>query len=160
MNVNPDFNLWGKIKAEFEGCELVAYKDTGGVWTIGFGTTYLYDKQRKVKSGDAITMADAVRYMQHDAQEVVRQANAYIKKPLNEAQSTAICDYIYNRGVGNFLKTQLDELINNNPNDANIGKEIRGTGLKDRLGNLLKGLVRRRNCEAYLYETGQLRFKF
>src|SRR5690349_2966660 len=121
MNVNPNFYQWALIKTEFEGFRNKAYPDSGGVPTIGFGTTYLYDQKRKVRLGDVITFTDAVRYMEHDAAEVVRQANVYIHKKLTPWQSTAICDYIYNRGIGNFLKANfngwgLDELINENPN--------------------------------------------
>src|ERR1700749_2200706 len=160
MNVQPDIELWGEMRQEFEGLRLKAYKDSGSVWTCGFGTTYLYDKARKVQEGDTITREDADRYMAYDSAEVIRQLNLYIKKPLNTAQSTAIADYFYNRGAGNFLKTELDELINANPNDPRILDEIRKTGLWDRLGNMMNGLVRRRKSEAFLYQTGLLRFKF
>lgn len=159
-NVSPDFIMWSQIKGEFEGCKLMAYIDTGGVWTIGYGTTYLYDKGRKVRAGDFLSKEDAVRYWQYDSQETVRLANFYIKKELNITQSTAICDYIYNRGIGNFLSTRLDELININPNDPQISEEIKRTGLTDRLRNILNGLIRRRKCEAFLYQNGILRFNF
>ena len=160
MNVQPDINLWGKIRDEFEGCELKAYKRKGDVWTIGYGTTYLYDKARKIQEGDEINMDDAIRYMGHDSAQVIRYANLYIKSALNPTQSTAICDYIYNRGIGNFLSTQLDELINANPEDGQILMIIKGTGLRDRLGTWLAGLARRRKMEAYLYQTGLLKLQF
>lgn len=160
MNVTPDIAIWAKIRREFEGLKLKAYKDSGAIFTIGYGTTYLYDKGRKVQGGDIITPEDAERYMAHDSNEVIRLANFYIKRELTPTQSAAICDIIYNRGIGNFLKTQLDELINANPNDPRILYEIRSTGLRDRLGNLLNGLVRRRKCEAFLYQTGLVRFNF
>lgn len=159
MNVQPDFNLWFQLVWEFEGCKLEAYKDTGGVWTIGVGATYNHKKSRKVQQGDFITKDEALDFFRRDAQVIVAQLNQYIRKPLNSTQSTAIADYTYNRGIGNLLKTQLDELINANPNDSRIAAEIRGTGLKDRMGNLLKGLQRRRNCEAYLYEHGVVRLR-
>ena len=73
-------------------------------------------------------------------------------------QSAAIVDYIYNRGIGNFLKTQLDELINADPNNPQIKNEIISTGLWDKLGNKLWGLGRRRRAQAHLYFTGELKF--
>ena len=69
-------------------------------------------------------------------------------------------DYVYNRGIGNLLKTQLDELINKNPNDPKIKDEIINTGLWDRLGHKLWGLGRRRRAEAHLYFTGELKFNW
>ena len=96
--------------------------------------------------------------MQNEFGEVIRLANVYIKQPLNSGQSTAVCDYIYNRGIGNFLKTQLDELINSNPNDPRIVTEMMGTGLMDKLGHILLGLKRRRKTEATLYSTGEIKY--
>ncbi len=143
-----------------EGVRLKAYKDSVGVWTIGVGSTYNFDKGRKVKKGDFITKETAVKWLQKEDEQIIQQLNFYIKKPLNPDQSAAIVDYTYNRGIGNLLKTQLDELINSNPDDPRILKEIEGTGLKDRLGHILFGLKRRRLAESYLYKTGQLKFNW
>lgn len=159
-NVIPSYTMWAKLIREFEGFRLNAYLDSGKIATIGFGSTYHHTLKRRVKMGDVITYETALRWMQIDFQETVRLANVYIKKPLSQRQSTAICDYIYNRGIGNFLKTQLDELINANPDDQRIAAEIKGTGLKDRLGNILNGLIRRRRCQAHLYFTGVIKFQF
>jgi lysozyme len=157
-NVLPDFYKLGAIKEHFEGYSGVAYSDSGNVWTVGFGSTYNHDKKRKVQEGDIVTKEVAIRWMATDVDSVIRQANQYITSQLSPWQSAAIVDYIYNRGIGNFLKTQLDELINANPHDPLIPEEIKKTGLKDRAGNLLWGLGRRRLAEAYLYQTGQLKF--
>jgi lysozyme len=157
MNVNPDYNKLGELKAIFEGFSSFAYKDSGGVWTIGIGSTYNFTKKRKVQQGDVITRQEAIRWTGIEVQDIVRQANQYITVQLNGDQSAAIVDYIYNRGIGNFLKTQLDELINKDPFDSKIQKEMEGTGLKDKLGHLLWGLKRRRLSEYYLYSTGYIK---
>jgi len=157
-NVLPDFYKLSAIKEHFEGYSGVAYKDSGGVWTVGYGSTYNHDQKRKVQQGDIITKEVAIRWMATDVDNVIRQANQYIKTQLNPSQSAAIVDYIYNRGIGNFLRTNLDELINANPFDPLVIPEIKGTGLKDKAGHLLWGLGRRRRSEAYLYQTGQLKF--
>jgi lysozyme len=158
MNVLPDYNKLSAIKEHFEGFKTEAYKDSGGVWTVGFGSTYNHDRKIKVQQGDVVTKDVAIRWMAADVDNIITQANRYIKSKLNPDQSAAIVDYIYNRGIGNFLKTNLDELINANPFDPLIINEIKGTGLKDRAGNLLWGLGRRRMSEAHLYQTGELKF--
>ena len=160
MNVQPDFKLWAKMAVHFEGYRKNAYQDSGGVWTLGLGTTYNHDAKRKVKIGDVADMEAAIRFMTIDKQEVVRQANQYIKVKLSHTKSVAVCDYIYNRGIGNFLKTQLDELINADAPTNAICKEFERTGLWDRLGNKLKGLIRRRKCQSFLWRTGSLQFYF
>jgi GH24 family phage-related lysozyme (muramidase) len=52
-----------------EGFRNKAYKDTGGVWTIGYGSTYHYDKDgnitSKVKQGDKIDEPTALQYISH-----------------------------------------------------------------------------------------------
>ena len=156
----PDYNLWFLMKKEFEGFRTRAYKDSGSVWTIGFGSTYNHTFKRRVQQGDLISQEIAIEWMKIDAIEVVRQLNFYIKVKLKDTQTTAICDYIYNRGIGNFLKTQLDELINSNANIDDICKEIERTGLWDKIGNMLNGLIRRRKSESYLYKNGVLKFYF
>lgn len=158
MNVTPDYRLLAEIKAHFEGYREVAYKDSGGVWTIGTGHTYNYDKGRKVRSDDVIDQFVNQRWTKLAVEGFVAQANRYIKKKLTGYQSAAIVDYIYNRGIGNFLKTNLDELINANPYDKKILDELVGTGLRDKAGNLLWGLGRRRRAQAFMYHTGGLKF--
>jgi lysozyme len=128
------------------------------VWTLGLGSTYNFDAVRRVRRGDTITKAKAVEYLHNEVSNVVKQLNYYLKVDLNRVQSTAMVDYVYNRGIGNFLRTKLDELINADPNDPRIRAEILGTGLRDRAGNLLWGLGRRRRAEAHLYFHGVLKF--
>ncbi len=158
MNVSPDYDLLFKLIINFEGFENNAYLDSGGVPTIGAGSTYNFDKGRKVNMGDYITKATATRWLEKHCEEFVKQANLYIKRPLTTYQSSAVVDYLYNRGLGNFLKTQLDELINANPGNPKIKDEWLGKGLRDRAGNLLWGLGRRRRSEYFLFKTGELRF--
>jgi len=159
-NVQPDMHKLSAIKENFEGFSVEAYRDSGSIWTIGFGSTFNHNQNRKVQLGDTITRQTAIAWMTLDTQNVINQANQYITTPLNPDQSAAIVDYIYNRGIGNFLKTNLDELINKNPTDPAIKQAFYTTGIKDRLGNLLWGLGRRRRAEYLLYSTGQLQFNF
>lgn len=158
--IKPDYDILFKIIRHYEGFYSNAYQDTGGVWTIGIGSIYNYDKGRKVQKGDTITEKDCVRYVEIEVAQKIKELNRFIKSPLNQNQATAIVDYTYNRGIGNLLKTQLDELINKNPFDEKIPELIKGTGLKDRAGNLLWGLGRRRRTEALMYSKGILQFDF
>ena len=158
LNVIPNFTLWGELIKHFEGFKTDAYLDPNRIPTVGFGSTYNYSEKRKVQMGDVITLQQATNWMQFEFNEIIRLANVYVKIPLNKGQSTAICDYIYNRGIGNFLKTQLDELINANPNDPAIADEINRTGLVDKLGHVLLGLKRRRATQANLYLTGVIKY--
>lgn len=160
MNVVPNYDKLTQIKEHFEGFYPNAYQDSGGVWTVGYGSTYNFDEKRKVQKGDCVSRQKGTEWAKLEDAQIAVYINRYIKVPLNADQSTAIFDYVYNRGIGNFLKTKLDELINANPNDPRIKAEIIGTGLRDRAGNLLWGLGRRRRCEAHLYFTGEIKFNW
>src|SRR5215203_809492 len=96
-NVLPDFYKLSQIKEHFEGFDLNAYPDSGKVWTVGYGSTYNHDAKRKVQQGDTVTKETAIRWMSIDVDNVIRDANRYIKSQLNPYQSAAIVDYIYNR---------------------------------------------------------------
>ena len=49
---------------EFEGYSAKAYLDTGGVWTIGFGTIKYPDGKRVVK-GDVCTQSEAEKWLKN-----------------------------------------------------------------------------------------------
>lgn len=160
MNIEPNYDQLAQMREHFEGFFPNAYKDSGGVWTVGYGSTYNFEAKRKVKQGDKIDRLKALEWMKIEDAQIGIYLSRYIKVKLTPAQATALFDYVYNRGIGNFLKTKLDELINIDPNDQRIKAEIIGTGLWDRLGNKLWGLGRRRRCEAHLYFTGEIKFNW
>ena len=113
----------------FEGCSLKAYQDTGGVWTIGFGHTH------GVKAGDVITQQQAEDFLAQDSQALV---TAIAGKSLIEG--AALLSFGYNVGLG-----ALRELL--------LSADVPTAMLNythDRRGNVLPGLVTRRNLESTL----------
>jgi lysozyme len=129
-----------------EGCVLKAYKDTGGVWTIGYGHT------RDVKPMMTITKEKALELLDQDMDECVKWVNS-LHLNINQNQFTALCDIAFNAGPGNMMKWGLITLIRLNPNDPRIADKINSNGIHDRKGNLLQGLVKRRAKDVKLYYT-------
>ena len=76
----------------FESCSLKAYKDVGGVWTIGYGHT------QGVVSGMKISPADADRLFAQDVKNIAeRCVNALPEKiSLNQNQFDALCFLAFN----------------------------------------------------------------
>jgi len=76
----------------FENCRLKAYKDVGGVWTIGYGHT------EGVISGMQISPADADRLFAQDVKNIAeRCVNALPEKILlNQNQFDALCFLAFN----------------------------------------------------------------
>ena len=60
-------NKFPAFVEHWEGLRLKAYKDSAGVWTVGFGTTH-YKDGTQVKEGDVITQAQAHEYLMNHVQ--------------------------------------------------------------------------------------------
>jgi lysozyme len=73
-----------KLIKSFEGLELKAYKDTAGVWTIGYGSTR-YANGKAVKQGDRLASeAEATALLSATLGEYERALTERCKVPLNQ----------------------------------------------------------------------------
>jgi|SRR6478609_8217109 len=137
-----------KIIKEFEGFRANAYQDSAGIWTIGYGTIR-YDNGNKVKPGDTIGLDDAERLLISDVTRRSGAVSGLIKKPVNQNQFDALISFAYNLGVGALERSTLLKKVNVNPEDP----DIRGEFMKwvKAGGNVIQGLVNRRDREADLY---------
>ncbi len=125
---------------QFEGLRLNAYQDSGGVWTIGYGPT------GGVHAGQSISQAQAEQYLASDigwAQNAVRN-NVHV--PLNQNQFDALVSLTYNLGPNGY-STLLNHL-----NSGNYAQAQQDFHLYVHAGGqVLQGLVNRRNQEAALF---------
>lgn len=133
----------GLIKA-FEGCRLVAYQDSVGVWTIGYGSTV------NVAPGMQITQAQAEDRLKADLRGAEECINGLVHAPLEQCQFDALVSWTYNLGCGDLKKSTLLKMLNEKRyDDASL--EMRRW---DRAGGVvLAGLTRRRMAEARLFDT-------
>lgn len=99
------------IIREFEGFRLQAYLDTGGVWTIGYGTIK-YPDGRKVKSGDTCTQAQAELWLKNDCKWVDSCLDQYVISTINQNQFDALASFVYNIGETAFVKSTMLTFIN------------------------------------------------
>jgi lysozyme len=146
---------FGKIKnfaidliKQFEGLRLTAYQDSGGVWTIGYGTT-IYPNGERVSPGDTITSGQAESYFRNDLQRFAQGVEDLISVNINEKQFAALLSLAYNIGINAFRNSTILEMVNQNPNNEDIrGQFLRWVYVN---GNVVQGLVNRRNQEANIY---------
>lgn len=142
---------------KWEALKLTAYKDGGGVWTIGWGAT-TYESGAAVKAGDKITVARAVQLLNFHAGNAAAAVNSNIKIALAQNQFDALVDFVYNLGAGALAKSDLRVLINTNPDDFDgIAKQFRRWVYDD--GKVVQGLVNRRESEIALYTSGAVKKK-
>ena len=101
------FNLIKK----FEGLELTSYPDTGGIWTIGFGSTINKDTGQAIKQGDKIDVATAERWLKQDIAEREKKIKGLIKVPVTANMKAALVSLAYNIGTGAFASSTLLRLL-------------------------------------------------
>lgn len=129
--------------AEFEGCKLTAYKDLGGIWTIGYGHT-----GPDVFEGLTITPERALELLSDDLLHADAVVNRYVNVKITQNQFDALVDFVYNVGSGNFVQSSLLKFLN-------IGQSLLAAKefeRWDKVGNKdVPGLLRRRLAERDLF---------
>lgn len=95
---------------DFEGFKDKAYLDTGGVWTIGFGTTHWLGKP--VEAGQTITQQEAVLALQADLATAQTAVNQLVRVPITQNMFDSLTSFVYNLGVEAFRKSTMLKLLN------------------------------------------------
>jgi lysozyme len=135
---------------DFEGWYSAPYRDPIGIPTIGYGFTYYLSDRRKVKmddppltriKGEAMLLEILSNYEDDVKRLLVRQ--------LNQNQFDALVSFTYNLGATNLGKSTLIKKINTNPEDTRIVEEFLKWNKAG--GEILPGLIRRRQAESDLY---------
>jgi len=146
----------------FEGFYSEAYFCPAGKPTIGYGTTGYVDGQKIVVGKTVITPKKAAEILTKDLDAIAKRVDLVIPNGLiNQDQFDALVSWVYNLGLGSFLKSTLLKKIRAGAIFEASAEFIRWNKAKVR-GTLtvLPGLTRRRQAEAHLFLTGQLRFDF
>jgi len=89
-----------------EGLRLKAYRDSGDLWTIGFGHT------KDVFPNSVITPLQAEMYLVEDLVDSLTDISKYVKVELNAYQKAAVSSFIFNVGGTKFRKSTLCKLLN------------------------------------------------
>ncbi|PHM67720.1 lysozyme [Xenorhabdus stockiae] len=93
----------------YEGLRLKAYPDpaTGAEpWTIGYGHT------KGVVPGQVITCQQAEAFLLEDLTPIYAVLQRFVKVALTQGQFDALCSFIFNVGIGNFLRSTLLKKLN------------------------------------------------
>lgn len=137
------------IIKEFEGEKLDAYLDPAGIPTIGYGTIRNPDTGKRIKLGDKIDKATALRWLRMDTAKVRESVKKQVKVPINVRQLDALTSFVYNVGPTAFAQSTMLRLLNNRTDKRIVAREfdrwVFAKGVK------LPGLVRRRKLEKELF---------
>lgn len=130
---------------KWEGLRTKAYKDGGGVWTIGYGHTSAAGGL-KVTPGLVISAQQAEDLLKEDLEKFEARVNRWVKVPLNQNQFDALVSFDLNTGAIHN-STLLKKL--NAGNYSAVPSEL-AKWVHDN-GKLIPGLVNRRSDEARLW---------
>lgn len=131
----------------FEGCRLTAYKDVGGILTIGWGHTGF-----DIKPNQVITQQEADRLLEHDLEGVEAGTWALLRVPimLSSNQFSALVCFSYNCGLGALAGSTLMKKINECQFDDAALEFLKWNHVN---GQPIAGLTRRRVAEKILFES-------
>jgi lysozyme len=133
-----------KFIMNFEGFREKPYRDSGGLWTIGYGQRLTQEEVEQFKDG--ITTTEAQSLFDNYILGMVKQLRT-CPLALLPHQFDACCSLAYNIGLHMFLDSTIYKMLS-----------VRGVDLsswlvftKDAKGHTDDGLVRRRHKELKLF---------
>ena len=129
---------------EFEGCRQVAYQDSVGVWTIGYGHT------KDVYEGQLVIKKTCDKFLEEDLDEFEGYVNKLVKVELNQNQFDALVAWTFNLGPTNLNESTMLRKLNYGDYESVPDEMRRGNKAG---GEVLNGLVRRRDAEANLFSS-------
>jgi lysozyme len=134
------------LTKKFEGCELKAYQDSVGVWTVGYGHT-----GSDVVEGLTISQEQADFLLHADVAWAEACVNKAVIVAIKQNQFDALVDFVFNLGAANFLQSTLLRRLN-----AGCFSDAAGQFLRwNRAGGMVvDGLTRRRAAEMALFLVG------
>ena len=137
--------------AGFEGFRSQPYRDVGGVWTIGYGSTRDLTGAPVSPSTQAVTEATARTLLARDALSAWLAVGKEVKVPLQPEEKAVLTSFVYNLGNGAFLASTLLKLLN----AGNYGEAEAQFPLWDHAGGKeVYGLLVRRKKEAAVFDQG------
>ena len=138
----------------FEGLRLQAYRDSAGVWTIGYGSTRYHDG-KTIKPGDKLASeAQADALFRNTLSQYENAVCNFVKVSLNQNQLDALVSFTYNEGTGALQESTLLRKLNEKDYEGAAAQFLIWDKITDpATGNkvVLDTLVKRREAERQLF---------
>lgn len=134
--------------SQWEGLRLKAYKDQGGIWTIGYGTT------KGVYKGMEITPDRAIQLLMEEIWSSYQAVARLTKVILKENQFIALVSFTYNCGSGTYQHSTLRQKINRKEFVSAATEFLRYNKVKiNGVYQVARGLTNRRKAEMNLFSS-------
>jgi lysozyme len=134
-----------------EGYSNTAYPDSGGIWTIGYGTIKVAGQP--IVKGMTCTRDQAEQWIRTDLVWCVEAINELVKVPLTQNQFDALVLFVYNIGKANFANSTVLRTLNaGQPVTQQMWTAWNKVTFKGQKVEV-PGLTRRRLAEYQLFKT-------
>lgn len=153
MNINEILSIATPLIKGFEGFSATPYRDSKGVPTIGYGTTYYLNGIRVTMSDAAIDEPTAAALLSNKIQQeflpgILRTFGS--SDAINSNQYAALLSFEYNEGVGGLAGSTLAKKI--------IAGDFPGASAEfpkwdTSGGQFIQGLLNRRLKEQVVFDT-------
>ncbi len=138
-----------KLIEQREGVELMAYRDSAGIWTIGVGHTSAAGPPI-VKAGMKITAGESDAILSRDLAIFESSVLNAVKVDMNQNEFDALVSLAFNIGGGAFSKSTLVKKLNAGDRAGAADQFLMWNKAG---GKVLKGLVTRRVAERKQFLT-------
>ena len=128
---------------KFEGCELKAYMCSADVLTIGYGHT------STVHENMEITQEEADELLAQDIEKFETYVNELVEVPLEQCEFDALVAWTFNLGPTNLKSSTMLRVLNEGKK-SEVPAQMKRWNKAG--GNVLQGLIRRREAEALLFQ--------
>ena len=137
---------------QFEGCRLIPYKDSAGLWTIGYGHLIADGRTLPDSAKYKITQKQADLLLKYDVIPREKAVERLCTVPLSQNEFDALVSFVFNLGAGCFQRSTIRQKLNrgDRAGAAKVLLRYNRAG-----GKVIKGLVNRRMAEFKLFMSNQ-----
>jgi len=132
------------LATNFEGFSSTPYQDSGGVWTIGYGSTRDAIGAPVTAQTPPVSRTLGLSLMRRDLTSAATVIAKDVRVPLTGDETAALESFIYNVGAGNFQGSTMLRLLNAGQYEAAAAQF---DAWDHAGGQVLAGLLRRREAE-------------
>lgn len=147
---DPAVAIATPLIAGFEAWRAQPYTDGGGVWSIGYGFTYLADGSKVAAHTPTMAEADGITLLASIVAKTVARVRQLVYAPVNDNQVAAFTSFSYNVGTGAFSRSTMLRLFNTGAPAMAVATQF-SAWVYDAKGQIEGGLVTRRAVEKALF---------
>lgn len=141
---------------QFEGCSLTVYKDSAGLFTVGYGHLIGDGKNLPNISKYKLTQKQADMLLQYDVIPREKAVERLCPVPLTQNEFDALVSFTFNLGAGALQRSTLRQKLNrgDKAGAAKVLLKYNRAG-----GRVVRGLIKRRIAEYNLFMSNQYAVK-